>query len=116
MKITVLSLDLYGFNKFITNKLTNKGVSTTYINSAEFKYKYKNVAEKITNFLSKTFLKRNLKKLKQTQFILDKISDVIQDITLVVDPAHFNHTVLKEIRKKSKKLIAYNYDSMAQLP
>lgn len=116
MKITVLSLDLYGFNKFIAQELQKKEIEVTYINSAEFKYNYKNLAERSKNFLSKTFLKRNLKKIKQTEFVLNKISDDIQDVTLVIDPAHFNHTILKEIRKKSKKLIAYNYDSMVQLP
>ncbi len=116
MKITILSLDLYGFNKKTAEKLISNNIETNYINSAEFKYKYKNFSEKILNFLSKTFIKKNLKKIKQTNFILDKISNDIQDITLVVDPAHFNHTVLKEVRKKSKKLIAYNYDSYAQLP
>lgn len=116
MRITVLSLDLYGFNKFIVDELKGKNVDATYINSAEFKYVYKNFGEKLKNFLSKTFIKKNLKKIKQTNFILDKIPNDIQDITLVVDPAHFNHIVLKEIRKKSVKLIAYNYDSMAQLP
>lgn len=116
MKVTILSLDLYGFNKFIANELQNKGIEATYINSAAFKHVYKNFGEKIINFFSKTILKKNLKKNKQTQFVLDKILNEIQDITLVVDPAHFNHTILKEVRKKSKKLIAYNYDSMAQLP
>lgn len=116
MKITVLSLDLYGFNEFIAKELQNKEIEVTYINSAEFKYNYKNFTERSKNFLSKTFLKRNLKKLKQTEFVLNKISNDIQDVTLVIDPAHFNHTILKEIRKKSKKLIAYNYDSMVQLP
>jgi len=116
MKITVLSLDLYGFNKFIVDELKNKDVNATYINSAEFKYVYKNFGERLKNFLSKTFLKKNLKKIKQTKFILNKIPNDIQDITLIVDPAHFNHIVLKEIRKKSVKLIAYNYDSIAQLP
>lgn len=116
MKITILSLDLYGFNKKIAEELISNNIETNYINSAEFKYKYKNFREKTLNFLSKTFIKKNLKKIKQTNFILDKIPNDIQDITLVVDPAHFNHTILKEVRKKSKKLIAYNYDSMAQLP
>lgn len=116
MKITVLSLDLYGFNEFIAKELQKKEIDVTYINSAEFKYNYKNFTERSKNFLSKTFLKRNLKKLKQTEFVLNKISNDIQDVTLVIDPAHFNHTILKEIRKKSKKLIAYNYDSMVQLP
>lgn len=116
MKITVLSLDLYGFNEFIAKELQKKEIDVTYINSAEFKYNYKNFTERSKNFLSKTFFKRNLKKLKQTEFVLNKISNDIQDVTLVIDPAHFNHTILKEIRKKSKKLIAYNYDSMVQLP
>lgn len=116
MKITVLSLDLYGFNKFIVDELKNKGVDATYVNSAEFKYTYKNFLEKISNFINKTFLKKNIKKVKKNNFILSKIKDDIQDFTLVVDPAHFDHSILKEVRKKSKKLIAYNYDSITQLP
>lgn len=116
MKVTILSLDLYGFNKFIAQKLISNNIETNYINSAEFKYVYKNFGERLKNFLSKTFLKKNLKKIKQTNFILNKIPNDIQDITLIVDPAHFNHIVLEEIRKKSVKLIAYNYDSIAQLP
>src|SRR5690606_39020851 len=116
MNITVLSIDLYVYKEFIYKELQKKEIDVTYINSAEFKYNYKNFTERSKNFLSKTFFKRNLKKLKQTEFVLNKISNDIQDVTLVIDPAHFNHTILKEIRKKSKKLIAYNYDSMVQLP
>src|SRR5690606_8304892 len=115
MKITVLSLDLYGFNEFIAKELQKKEIEVTYINSAEFKYNYKNFTERSKNFLSKIFLKRNLKKLKKTEFVLNKISNDIKDVTLVIDSAQFNHINLKEIRKKSKKLIAYNYDSMVQL-
>src|SRR5690606_40238498 len=65
MKVTILSLDLYGFNKFIANELQNKGIEATYINSAAFKHVYKNFGEKIINFFSKTILKKNLKKNKQ---------------------------------------------------
>lgn len=118
MKITVLSLDLYGFNKFITNKLAEKGIETTYISSADFKYKYINFGERLINFLSKTFLNKNLKKEKQTNYVLDLLNKTNgkQDFILIVDPAHFNHKILKEVRKKAHKLIAYNYDSLAQLP
>lgn len=116
-KITILSLDLYGFNKFIAEKLEELGVETTYISSADFSYKYKNTSERVVNFFRKNLLNKNIKKLKQTEYVLNELSKSkgLQDAILVVDPAHFNNEILDAVRKKTSKLIAYNYDSIAKL-
>lgn len=117
MRITILSLDLYGFNKYISEELYRRGFDVTYINSSTYSYTYRSTTERIQNFCTKLFLNKNIKKLKKEEFILNTIKKKeLQDYILVIDPGHFSLSLLSQLKPHTKHFIAYNYDSLAQLP
>ena len=112
MKITVLSHDLYRFNKYIATELEKQSHEVTYISTTDFSYKYKSFFHRLKNAVEKVVLKRNIKTIKKTFYVNNSIQNSgIQDIILVIDPAHFNEHILSFARNHSKKMIAYNYDS-----
>ena len=58
MRITIISLDLYGYDDYIVKELEERGYVVNHFNIDKNKYQYKNVFEKILNgfnFLVKLF-------------------------------------------------------------
>src|SRR5690554_6112039 len=117
MKITIVAFDLWGFNKKIAERLTQKGVYVTFIDSSKIHFSYKNKWHRVKNFLSKTFLNKNIKKDYRKNTILNIIRELpLQDIILIVNPDHFHIEIVNELKTKTKKYIAYNYDSITRSP
>lgn len=117
MKITIVAFDLWGFNKMIAECLHLKGVEVTFIDSSKINFKYKNVGQRVLNFLSKTFLNKNIKKDYRNKTVLKLIDKLpIQDVILIVNPDHFVKEIVNNLKPKTKKYIAYNYDSLERNP
>lgn len=117
MKITIVAFDLWGFNKKVVEHLKNKGVDVTFIDSNKINFTYKNTPQRIKNFFSKTFLKKNIKKNYRHNTIVEIIKVLeMQDIILIVNPDHFRPEIVNNLKLKTKKYIAYNYDSLARNP
>lgn len=117
MKITIVAFDLWGFNKIIAESLEQKGIEVTFIDSSKINFKYKNFNQRILNFFSKTFLNRNIKKDYRKKSVLNKINKLsLQDAVLIVNPDHFETEIVNSIKAKTKKYIAYNYDSLQRNP
>ncbi len=117
MKISVISFDYWNYDSHIVNALRKKGVDATHIDISKFKYHYRNGFEKITNFLSKTFLKKNIKKIKRQQFVLEELERLgKQDAILVVRPDLINKETHESIKGFTDQYIAYIYDSCKRFP
>jgi len=116
MKITIFSFDLWGFNKKIAQELEELGHEVNYVNTISFKYEYPNKGTKILNFFTKNLLNINLKKNIQHKKIINELTKNESDITFMVNPGFFLQKFSNEARKHTKKLIAYNYDSLARVP
>lgn len=116
MKITIFSFDLWGFNQKIAQELIDLGHEVNFVNTNSFKYEYPNVGTKILNFFTKNLLNINLKKNIQHKKILNELTKVENDITFIVNPGFFPEKFTIEARKHTKKLIAYNYDSLTRVP
>lgn len=116
MKITIFSFDLWGFNKKIAQELEKLGHEVNYVNTHSFKYEYPNVGIKILNFFTKNLLKINLKKNIQHKKIINELTKNESDIIFMVNPGFFEQKFSEEARKHTKKLIAYNYDSLTRVP
>lgn len=118
MKITIFSFDLWGFNQKIAQELEKLGHDVNYVNSWTFKYKYPTVWLRILNFFTKFFLQRNLKKEIINKKIKEALTNnkVNSDIIFMVNPGYFSNDFSEEARKFTKKLIAYNYDSLTRVP
>lgn len=117
MKITVITHDLWGFGKHIHIQLQKVNQESTYINCLEFKYEYANILNRISNFCSKTFLKKNVKKIYRTDKIIQTLNGLShQDYILFINSGDFDAKVFDLAKTKTKKLITYNYDSIKRVP
>lgn len=117
MKITIVAFDLWGFNQKIVDHLKNKGVEVTFIDSSKIHFTYKSTLQRIKNFFSKTFLNKNIKKNYRHNTVLEIIEVLeMQDIILIVNPDHFKSEVINSLKLKTRKYIAYNYDSLIRNP
>jgi len=117
MKITIVAFDIWGFNKFIANRLMQLGHEVTFINSFEIRYIYKNKWERIGNLFSKIFLKKNIKKVFIDETLLNKINELSQqDQILIINPSYFKNSHLELLKTKTNRFLAYNYDSLSRIP
>jgi len=118
MKITLISLDNWGFNEHIAVALEKKGHVVHHIDFNKFKYKYPNVLYKIYNFLLKHFFNKNLKNIYYGQEIIGvlKKNNEIQDVILTIKSDFIDPKCLLEFKKYTKKSIAFFNDSIAHYP
>ncbi|WCM43023.1 hypothetical protein MG290_04950 [Flavobacterium sp. CBA20B-1] len=117
MKITIVAFDLWGFNKKIVEHLKNKGAEVNFIDSSKIHFTYKSKSQRIKNFFSKTFLNKNIKKNYRHNTVLSLIERLeMQDVILIVNPDHFRPEIVNNLKLKTRKYIAYNYDSLARNP
>lgn len=117
MKITIVAFDIWGFNKFIVNRLITLGHEVTFINSFEIRYIYKNKWQRLSNFISKTLFNKNIKKIYIDETLVNTINDLpVQDQILIINPSYFKDHILNLLKTKTKKFLAYNYDSLVRMP
>lgn len=80
-------------------------------------YKYKDKKEKIVNFLSKTFLRRNLKRLRgSAQNVAEVSRDEMYDYVFVICPEILLEHDLKFVTGRGKKSIVYYWDGFDHFP
>ncbi len=80
-------------------------------------YKYKNTFQKIQNFLTKTFLKKNLKKIWASKERINTIDkNETFDYLFVICPDFLLNDELKYVTEKAKKSIVYFWDSFDNIP
>jgi len=80
-------------------------------------YKYKNKKEKIINFLAKTFLNKNLKKIKGSEMNVSTIApDAVYDYVFVICPEFLFPKELAYVTSKGKKSIVYYWDGFEHFP
>src|SRR5690606_36508622 len=94
-----------------------KDIEVTFIDSSKINFVYKSNSQRVKNFFSKLFLNKNIKKDYRDKKILEKINNLeIQDYTLIVNPDHFSEDIVNLLKTKTKKYLAYNYDSLTRNP
>lgn len=116
MKVLFLCPDYYGIYKII-----EKGIQESVeceLTTVVFKdYKYKNVLEKLQNFISKNLFKKNLKKIWASKQNVSTIKpDENFDVVFIICPDFLLNDELKYITGKSKKSIVYYWDSFDNIP
>ncbi|TNJ43178.1 hypothetical protein KFZ70_11080 [Tamlana fucoidanivorans] len=117
MRICLISFDYWDYDHHIVNTLQKKGIDATHIDISKYKYVYKSVFEKLGNFLSKTFLKKNKKKINRQKYILNTLEKIgKQDYILVIRPDLIDKPTHLAIKGFTKNYIAYIYDSCKRFP
>ena len=114
-KIVVISFDHWNYDKHIISDLQSKGITSEHINFGE--YKHPSFGSKVKNFFYKVFLKKNLKKIRRQEYIIEKLDALgKQDQILVINPDLIEKKYHLQIKAYTTKYIAYLYDSMARYP
>ena len=108
MKITVLSLDNWGFNKHIVSCLKEKNIEVTHIDFDKFKYVYPSFLHKIGNFLLKLFLGYNIKTNHLHKEITKQLQEVgPQDKILIIKADYLLPKTIKAIKSFTPEFIAF---------
>ncbi len=81
-------------------------------------YKYKNKTERVLNFLSKTFINRNIKVIYHNQIIEERLKTLQDkyDLIFIIRPDLLTNNHLIFLKSKTPKLIAYYWDTIAFFP
>lgn len=118
MHITLVSFDNWGFNNHIAIALKEKGHNVHHINFNEYKYKYPNLLYKASNFFLKTVFKKNLKTMYFGKKIIGNLKKIkeTQDVILVIKGDFIDSKSVIELKKYSKKTIAYFNDNTRRCP
>lgn len=118
MKITIISLDNWGFNKHIKDVLEKKGHVVSHIDFNKFVFKYPNFAYKIYNFILKKFFKKNLKTIFFGARIIEELQKIgeIQDIILTIKGDFIDPKSVLELKKYGAKSIAFFNDNTSRCP
>lgn len=116
MKVLFLCPDYFGIYKVIEKQIQEQ--IHCELKSVIFEdYKYKNSFQKIKNFLAKTFLKKNLKKIWASKERIQTIAkDDFFDYLFVICPDFLLNEELKYITDRAQKSIVYFWDSFDNIP
>ncbi|EDP97866.1 hypothetical protein U8527_17905 [Kordia algicida OT-1] len=117
-KILIIAPFAFGYTAHIQKALqqyAHVDAQILYLDKPAFQYK--NTLHKARNFFSKLFLGKNLKKT----FVTDRIKVSLtklgkQDEIFIIRPDMLSDDLLKFIKSKTQKIIAYYYDSTRRFP
>ena len=113
LNISLISFDNWNYDKEIVAELKAQNFNATHINIGN--YKYKSFNDWFKNFISKTFFSKNLKIKYRQDYILETLEKIgLQDQILVLNPDLIETECHLEIKKHTKRYIAYLYDSIAR--
>lgn len=117
MKITLISLDNWGFNQHIADTIASKGHTVEHINFHSFSYKYPNPLYKIYNFFLKAFVRKNLKHIYYGKEILKRLETFgKQDIILTMKGDFIASESIRDFKKHTHKSIAFFNDNVRRYP
>ncbi|QOW12014.1 hypothetical protein Q73A0000_15035 [Kaistella flava (ex Peng et al. 2021)] len=111
----MISFDFWNYDAHIVEELRRKGMDAHHINIGA--YQHESFPARVKNTISKILLKRNLKNELRQEMILKKLNKLgPQDQILVINPELIDREFHFQIKKFTKRYIAYLYDSLARCP
>ncbi|MBQ4820245.1 hypothetical protein [Aquimarina sp. MMG016] len=117
MKITLISLDNWGFNQFIAKELERKNIEVNQINFYQLRYQYPTFFHKIFNFFTKLFFKYNIKKKFLEKKILNELNaNGHQDKILIIKGDFLNPDFIKKIKPYTDHLLGFFNDNYRRSP
>ncbi|MEL1244057.1 hypothetical protein AAEO56_07295 [Flavobacterium sp. DGU11] len=118
MKVCLISFDYWDFDQHIIKELKQReGVEAAHIDISKFSYKYASPLHRVANTFNKVFLKKNIKKIKRQEHVLEQLKALgMQDIILVIRPDLLDRDTHILIKQQTKKYLAYLYDSTKRFP
>jgi hypothetical protein len=112
MKICLISFDYWGFDSHIIKELKQGGHEAYHINLDDFKYKHPSFPHRLKNFFTKVVLKKNIKRLKRQEYVLEALNKMgHMDSILVIRPDLLDVETHQANKRHTTQYIAYLYDS-----
>ncbi|MFD2725594.1 hypothetical protein [Hyunsoonleella rubra] len=117
MKITLISLDNWGFNQFIAKELERRNIEVNQINFYQLRYRYPTFFHRVFNFFAKLFFKYNIKKKFLEKKILEELrSNGKQDKILLIKGDFLNPDFIEKIKPFTDELIGFFNDNFRRSP
>lgn len=119
MKIIFICPNYHKYGEKIAEKIREySGGEVLYLSHSPFRYKYKNIFEKLyNNFFLKLFSKKSLKKIKEANFKRDSIKNFGRaDLTLAIRPDFYSFEIMELLKENSNKMVLHFWDSIKYEP
>lgn len=117
MKVALISLDYYGYDKYIVSAMKNLGIETIHIDIYANRYIYPNLWVRFKNLLNKTFFESNIKRQHLDRLIHKELSPLgIFDKIIIIHAEWLSSETLLFCQTVCKKMIAYHYDGIQRMP
>lgn len=117
MKICLISFDYWDYDKHIVEALKQKGIDASHIDISNFRYEYKGIIDRVSNFFRKTFTKSNIKRIKSQEYVMEHLKKLgKQDHILCIRPDSLDLSTHQFVKKQTDHYIAYIYDSCKRFP
>jgi len=112
LKITLITLDNWGFNAYVAEELRRQGHAVNHIDFDKFRYVYPSRAKRAANFFSKTVLRKNIKKETLHQEIIKRTNLLEkQDVILMIKADYLLPKTIKKIKSKAERFISFFNDN-----
>ncbi len=117
-KILIIGPPSLGYLKKINEELkTYDHVDSSILLIDRYTFKYRNFAHKVSNFLYKALLGRNLKKEFVNTHIINNVEILgKQDTIFIIRPDLLKKSTLDYLKSKTERLEAFYYDSTRRFP
>lgn len=123
-KVLLITPDFFKLNELIKENLSFCGYEVTEgIYYLDEPFKYKNFYQKVNNFFKKTFVDKDNKRKLGINFKNRKIEELVStysenhfDFALFLTVQFFDTTLINSVKKKCKRIFAYQFDSITRTP
>jgi hypothetical protein len=121
-RILLLVPDDYRLYVLIERNLKSCGFDVTTILHNSVKFRYKNIAQRLSNLFRKlidgnTNYKKKLKEIHTAECLVKEIDEYEQfDYCLVIRADFFHKDVLYKAKEKSDSIVSYHYDGLRRNP
>jgi len=122
-KVLFITPDYMDYTSIILDGITEYSNAETFLittTGKKLKFTYRNTFHRIQNFFSKLILNKNQKKLFYNKVIRERLETIFTELQGFDDVFIIRPDLIKKhlpfIKKHSKRLIAYFWDSFARIP
>ncbi len=117
MKVALISLDYYGYDKYIVSAMRELGIEAVHIDIYANRYQYPNLWARFRNLINKTFFNSNIKREHLDKFIHKELSHYGKfDKIIIIHAEWLSSEALEFCQSKSNEMIAYHYDGVQRMP
>lgn len=117
MKVALISLDYYGYDKYIISAMKELDIEAIHIDIYANRYLYPNLMVRLKNLINKSFFNYNIKTYHLDKLIRYSLSKYIKlDKIIIIHAEWLSPETLNFCKLKSNEMIAYHYDGIQRIP